>query len=88
MTDWDDERRDWDSFYIDKKEDPKTGTAQHRKKHAQLEDAYNARWQVIVDFGHWVTADKSRLAGWYHLVMSTRPMQLQRLAFKHRDYQF
>ena len=27
-----------------KKEVPKDGTFQHRKKHAQLEDAYNKRW--------------------------------------------
>ena len=42
--DWDDERDVWESFYMNKKEVPKDGTAQHWKKHAQLKDAYNARW--------------------------------------------
>ena len=39
--DWDD--TGWDAFLHSTKEAPKTGTAQHRKKYAQLEDAYNAR---------------------------------------------
>ena len=33
--DWDDKRGVWESFYMDKKEVLKDGTAQHRKKHAQ-----------------------------------------------------
>ena len=41
--DWDDEKGKWDSFYIDKKDGPKDSTAQHWKKYAQLEDAYNTR---------------------------------------------
>ena len=39
---WDDDRG-WDSFYTNKKEGLKPGTAQHQKIFAQLEDAYNAR---------------------------------------------
>ena len=39
--DWDD--TGWDAFLHSTKEAPKTRTAQHRKKYAQLEDAYNAR---------------------------------------------
>ena len=71
--DRDDERGVWESFYMDKKEVPKDGAAQHQKKHAQLEDAYNARWQEIVNFRRWVTADESRLTGWYHSVMTIGP---------------
>ena len=40
---WDDKRGEWESFYMDKKEGLKNGTAQHWKKHTQLEDAYNKR---------------------------------------------
>mmetsp|Transcript_2847 Transcript_2847/g.5763 ORF Transcript_2847/g.5763 Transcript_2847/m.5763 type:complete len:366 (+) Transcript_2847:358-1455(+) len=69
--DWDD--NGWDSFLHSTKEGPKDGTAQHQKKHGQLEDAYNKRWQSIVNFGRWVTGDKSRLAGWYHSVMKIEP---------------
>ena len=68
--DWDDERGLWESFYMDKKEVLKDCTAQHRKKHAQLEGAYNKRWQEIVNFERWVTSDESRLAGWYPSVMT------------------
>ena len=38
-----------------------------------MEDAYNKRWQSIVNFGRWVTADESRLAGWYHSIMTIGP---------------
>ena len=58
---------------MDKKEGLKDGTAQHQKKHGQLEDGYNARWQGIVKFRRWVTADECRLAGWYHLLMTIGP---------------
>ena len=58
---------------MDKKEVPKEGTAQHREKDAQLEDAYNKRWQEIGNFGWWVTVDESRLAGWYPLVTAIGP---------------
>ena len=58
---------------MDKKEALKDGTAQHQKKYAQMEDAYNARWEEIVNFGRWVTAEESRLAGWYHLVTTIGP---------------
>ena len=56
---WYNERGAWESFYMDKKEVPNDGTAQHHKKHAQLEDAYNLRWQDIINFGRWVTANES-----------------------------
>ena len=58
---------------MDKKKCPKDGTAQHQKKYAQLKDAYNTRLQDIVNLGCWVIADESRLAGWYHLVMTIGP---------------
>ena len=37
--------------------------AAHRIKWALIEDAYVKRWQQCVQFGKWVTADESRLAG-------------------------
>ena len=42
--DWNDDREDgWDTFYMDKKEGLKAGTAQHWMKFSIREDAYNAR---------------------------------------------
>ena len=31
------------------------------------------RWQAIVNPGKWITTDKSRVAGWYHSVMTIGP---------------
>ena len=39
-----------------------------------LEDAYNRRWQALLNFGKWLTADESRVAGWYHLVITEGPL--------------
>ena len=39
----------WNSFYNDKKVSPKPGTAKQQKKFSVLEDAYNERWQAIVN---------------------------------------
>ena len=71
--DWevDDER--WAADYSGVKEEPGEETAKHRRKFAVLEDGYNKRWQAIVKFGRWVTADESRIAGWYHSPMTVGP---------------
>ena len=61
---WDEDREDnWDSFYTDKYECLKAGTAEHWKKFGRLEDAYTPRFQVSVDFELWLIADKSRFTG-------------------------
>jgi hypothetical protein len=31
------------------------------------------RWQAIVNPGRWITTDESRVAGWYHSVMTFGP---------------
>jgi hypothetical protein len=69
--DWNDD--DWTNEYFDSKDEAKEDTAQHRKKFALLEDAYNKRWQAMVNFGKWLTADESRVAGWYKSVMTVGP---------------
>ena len=38
-------------------------TAKHCCKFSVIEYAYNKRWQAVVKFGRWVTADESRVAG-------------------------
>jgi hypothetical protein len=48
-------------------------TASQRLKHGRLEDGNNKRWQAIVNFGKWITTDESRVAGWYHSVMTIGP---------------
>ena len=72
---WDEDREDnWDSFYTDKYECLKAGTAEHWKKFAQLEVVYNARrCQAIGNFGCWLTAGESRASGWYHSVTTIEP---------------
>jgi hypothetical protein len=31
------------------------------------------QWQAIVNFGRWITSHESRVAGWYHSVMTIGP---------------
>ena len=60
-------------MYDDSKVEAGQSTTTHRKKHGLLEDSYNGRWQAVVNFGMWITADESRVAGWYHSVMTIGP---------------
>jgi hypothetical protein len=72
--DWDPEDDGvWDDIYDDAKVVAPPSTASHRLKHGRLEDGYNKRWQAIVNFGKWITTDESRVAGWYHSVMTIGP---------------
>ena len=71
VDDWDDD--DWDEVYDDIKQESGDNTAKHRKKFSMVEDAYNRRWQSMVNFGKWLTADESRAAGWYNSVMTMGP---------------
>ena len=48
-------------------------TAPHRVKFGIIETEYVKRWQQCVKFGRWITADKSRLAGWYHSGITIGP---------------
>jgi hypothetical protein len=64
----------WDDIYNDPKVVADLSTASHRLKHGRLEDGYNKqRWQAIVNFGKLITTDESRVAGWYHSVMTIGP---------------
>jgi len=64
--DWDLEEDDqWETLYTDPKIEAHDATAEHRRKFSMVEDAYNRRWQTMVTLGKWLTADESRLAGWY-----------------------
>lgn len=55
----------WDhTICPDAREEPRHGTPFHRRKFSVLEDAHCGRWQDLVDFGKWITADESRIAGW------------------------
>ena len=73
--DWDEEDDDvdWDAVYGDKKVGPSADAAQHRRKFDHIEDGFNKRWKECVTFGQWVTCDESRVAGWYHSVMTIGP---------------
>ena len=74
--DWEDGSdgdEEWDEKYGDGREQAADTTAKHRKKLSMVEDAYNRRWQAMVNFGKWITADESRVAGWYHSMMTIGP---------------
>ena len=72
--DWEDEEdEEWEQKYGDIKEEAVDTTARHRKKFSMVEDAYNRRWQGMVNFGKWITADESRVAGWYHSTITCGP---------------
>jgi hypothetical protein len=64
---------DWDDFYDDPKVEADALMASHRVKHGILEDGYNRWCQAIVNPGKWITTDESRVAGWYHSVMTIGP---------------
>ena len=71
--DWDEDDEEWDRIYTDAKQEPTEETSPHRRKFSMLEDAYNRRWQDMVNFGKWITADESRVAGWYKSCMTQGP---------------
>jgi hypothetical protein len=72
--DWDPKNNGvWDDIYDDPKVVAHPSTVSHRLKHGRLEDGYNMRWQATVNFGKWITTDESRVAGWYHSVMTIGP---------------
>ena len=47
--------------------------AAHQVKFKLFEGAFVKRWQQCDKFGKWVTADESRLAGWYHSPCTIEP---------------
>ena len=71
--DWEEDDERWNELYDADKEAAPEDMARHRRKFGVLEDAYNKQWQSIMTFGRWVTADESRVAGWYHSPMTIGP---------------
>ena len=72
--DWDvEEGVEWDRVYPDPKVEPSPEVARHRRKFEYIEDGFNERWKECVVFGKWVTADESRVAGWYNSVITLGP---------------
>jgi len=71
--DWEEHEEEWNTIYSDVKVEPDEDTASHRMKFSLLEDMYNNRWQACVNYGKWVTADESRIAGWYKSAMTIGP---------------
>ena len=71
--DWEEDDERWNEVYADDKEAVTEGTARHRRKFGTLEGGYTNRWQAMVIFGREMTADESRVAGWYHSPMTVGP---------------
>ncbi|KAL7527968.1 hypothetical protein ACHAXR_007787 [Thalassiosira sp. AJA248-18] len=65
--DWEEEDGEvpWESIYADEKYEPSPQVERHRRKYEHIEDGFNRRWKECVNFGRWITADESRVAGWY-----------------------
>ena len=53
------------SYYYD--------TASHPVKFGLIENNYMKQWQQCVKFGQLITADESRVAGWYHSLSTIGP---------------
>ena len=60
-------------FFYDTKVVVDTTTEAHRLKFGIIEDGFNSRWQEVINFGRWLTADESRVAGWYKSQMTCGP---------------
>ena len=59
----------WDSFH---KVQSQRGQLNTGKNFAMPEDAYNKRWQFILNVKCWLTADESKL-GWHKSMMTIEP---------------
>ena len=70
---WEEDDEIWNKVYEHEKEAAPENTANHRRKFGVLEDGYNRRWQAMVKFCRWMTADEIRIAGWYHSTMMVGP---------------
>ena len=71
--DWEEEDEGWSERYGDKRMSMAEGIAYHQRKFGMLEAGYNRQWQAIVNFGWCMTADESRIVGWYPLPMTIGP---------------
>jgi hypothetical protein len=55
----------WEDMFQDELFEPSPEVEKHRRKYEHIEDGYNRRWKEVVSYGRWLTADESRVAGWY-----------------------
>ena len=55
----------WEDTYPDEKYGASANVKRHRRKYEHIEDGFNKRWKYCVKFGMWITANESRVAGWY-----------------------
>jgi hypothetical protein len=63
----------WEERYDDPKFEPSPDVERHRRKFEHIEDGFNRRWKEVVHFGRWITADESRVAGWYRSAITCGP---------------
>ena len=63
----------WEDLYQDAKFGSSPDVEHHRRKYEHIEDGFNARWKEVVNYGRWITADESRVAGWYRSAITIGP---------------
>eukprot|EP00956_Cyclotella_meneghiniana_P038739 scaffold159386_cov22-Cyclotella_meneghiniana.AAC.1 len=66
----------WEDIFAtsgDDRYEPTPNVAKHRHKFEHIEDGFNRRWKEVVNFGRWITADESRVAGWYNSGITIGP---------------
>jgi hypothetical protein len=63
----------WEDIFEDERFEPSPDVERHRWKYEHIEDGYNRRWKEVVSFGRWLTADESRVAGWYRSGITIGP---------------
>ena len=72
--DWElEEDETWEDIYPDAQHEPSSDVAKHRRKFEHIEHGFNERWKACVNFGKWMTADESRVAGWYRSGITIGP---------------
>ena len=87
--DWDEDKIGnivlWEDVYAAKKYESLPEVERHRRKYKHIKDGFNRRWKECVKFGRWITADKSRLSGWYKsgITIGPEPKPIQTRATIH-----
>ena len=63
----------WEDVFEDARYGSSPDVERHRKKYEHIEDGFNTRWKEVVNYGRWITADESRVAGWYRSAITIGP---------------
>jgi hypothetical protein len=63
----------WEDIFQDQRFKQSPDVEKHHQKYVHIEDGYNSSWKEVVSFSQWLTADESRVAGWYQSGITIGP---------------